>query len=166
MSGTFRGEAHNKVDAKGRVSIPALFRRVLEAGDPDWKEGLNPTIVIVAGGKGRKQLECFTAKAIAKVDKKINKLPRGSKKRIALQRLYHAQAMTISVDETGRLVLSAKYREKIGLEKEAYFIGNGDTFEIWNPDTYETEMYSGLTADDDFDPDADPSIYLDGDEGA
>ncbi len=165
MSGTFRGEAHNKVDAKGRVSIPALFRRVLEAGDPDWREGLNPTIVIVAGGEGRKQLECFTAQAIAEVDAKIRKMPRGSKKRIALQRLYHAEAMTTSVDETGRLVLSPKYREKIGLTKEAYFIGNGDTFEIWDPASYEDEMYNGLTADDDFDPDADPSIYLDGDEG-
>ena len=166
MSGTFRGEAHNKVDAKGRVSIPALFRRVLEAGDPAWTDGLNPTIVIVAGGKNRKQLECFTAEAIAEVDRKISKMPRGSKQRIALQRLYHAEAQTTSVDETGRLVLSAKFREKIGLSKEAYFVGNGDTFEIWNPETYDAEMYSDLTADDDFDPDADPSIYLDGDEGA
>jgi len=162
---TFRGEAHNKVDAKGRVSIPALFRRVLEANDPDWKEGLNPTIVIVAGGDHRKQLECYTAKAIAKVDKKINKLSRGSKKRIALQRQYHAQAITTTVDETGRLVLPPKYREKIKLGKEAYFVGNGDTFEIWNLDVYNKEVYSGLTADDDFDPDVDPSTYLDGDEG-
>ena len=32
----FRGESVHKVDAKGRVSIPAAFRRVLEDGDPDW----------------------------------------------------------------------------------------------------------------------------------
>ena len=38
----FRGEAENKVDNKGRVSIPAAFRRILEEGDPDWSSGLHP----------------------------------------------------------------------------------------------------------------------------
>ncbi len=166
MLGTFRGDGVYKVDAKGRVSIPALFRRVLEAADPEWTTGLNPSLVIVYGGKSRKQLECFTAEAIAEVDAKIRKMPRGSKKRKALQRLYHGQAHPTSVDETGRLVLPAKLREKIGLSKEAYFVGNGDTFEIWNPEIYDAEMYADLEADDDFDPDVDPSLYLDGDDEA
>lgn len=164
MAGTFRGDGHHKVDGKGRVSIPALFRRVLEASDPEWKDGLNPTLIIVYGGEARKHLECFSAEAIAEVDAKIKKLPRGSKKRRALQRLYQGQAYPTSVDETGRLVLPAKLREKAGLSGEAYFVGNGDTFEIWNPDVYNAEMYGDLDADDNFDPDADPSIYLDGDE--
>jgi MraZ protein len=41
------------------------------------------------------------------------------------------------VDETGRLVLPAKLRQKIGLDKEAFFIATGDTFQIWKPETYE-----------------------------
>ena len=35
MAEAFRGEFNQKVDGKARVSIPAPFRRVLEAGDPD-----------------------------------------------------------------------------------------------------------------------------------
>ena len=50
MTDRFRGEGIHKVDGKGRVSIPVLFRRVLESGDPDWTEGLNPNAVIVYGG--------------------------------------------------------------------------------------------------------------------
>jgi len=46
----FRGESVHKVDSKGRVSIPALFRRVLEAADPDWTDGLQPNVVVVYGG--------------------------------------------------------------------------------------------------------------------
>ncbi len=164
VAGTFRGEHHNKVDAKGRVSIPASFRRVLEKSDPEWTEGLNARMVIVYGDSRRKQLECFTIDAIEKVADKIERMPRGSKRRKALSRLYNGQSQEISVDETGRLVLTAKLREKIGIEKEAYFVGDGDVFEIWHPATYDEEMDAGLDEDEDFDPDADPSIYLDGDE--
>ncbi|AML53270.1 MULTISPECIES: division/cell wall cluster transcriptional repressor MraZ [Falsihalocynthiibacter] len=161
MARTFRGESNHKVDAKGRVSIPALFRRVLEGADPEWREGLQPRVVIVYGDEKRKQLECFPQEAIDEVDALIAKLPRGSSKRKALQRLYSAQAHPTTVDETGRLVLPAKLRNKIGLDGEAYFIGNGDTFEIWTPDAYDASMSEGLDGDDDFDPDVDPSVYLD-----
>ena len=43
----------------------------------------------------------------------------------------------LTVDETGRIVLPAKLRQKIGIEGEAYFIAMGDTFQIWKPETYE-----------------------------
>ena len=59
----FRGEGHHKVDGKGRVSIPAHFRRVLEAGDPSWSEGKAPEFVIVYGDHRRNFLECFTIDA-------------------------------------------------------------------------------------------------------
>jgi MraZ protein len=143
------------------VSIPALFRRVLEQADPEWTEGLAPRVVIVYGGAQRNQLECFTQAAIEEVDALIAKMPRGSRKRQALQRLYSTQAHPTSVDETGRLVLPAKLRSKIGLKGEAYFVGNGDTFEIWTPDGYEASMSDGFDGDEDFDPDVDPSVYLD-----
>ena len=53
----FRGEFHQKVDGKGRVSIPAGFRRVLESQDPDWQTGKRPRFVIVYGDERRKHLE-------------------------------------------------------------------------------------------------------------
>lgn len=146
------------------MSIPAKFRRVLEAGDPDWKSGDNPNLVIVYGGKTRDYLECFTVDAMNGVVARILKMGRGSKKRIALSKLYLTQSIEVAVDETGRLVLPKEQREKIGLETMAFFAGKGDTFEIWNPAAYEALQEEQLEADDDFDPDLDPSIYLDGDE--
>ncbi|MEM9123456.1 MAG: MraZ N-terminal domain-containing protein, partial [Pseudomonadota bacterium] len=38
----FRGEFDQRVDGKGRMSIPASFRRVLEQGDPNWSSGGDP----------------------------------------------------------------------------------------------------------------------------
>ena len=74
----FRREGLYKVDSKGRVSIPALFRRVIESCDPNWTEGLPPELVIVYGDERRKFIECYTIEAIEEVDSKIDRLPRGS----------------------------------------------------------------------------------------
>lgn len=162
----FRGESHLKVDGKGRVSIPALFRRVLEAGDPNWTEGLNPELVIVYGDHRRKFLECYTMEAIDEVDAKIAALPRGSMERKMLERMFHGQSYPTSVDETGRIVLPAKLRTKIGLEDEAFFIAAGDTFQIWKPETYESEELARTEAWlDDLPEDFDPLIYLDSAKG-
>ena len=49
MTRRFRGESIHKVDGKGRGSIPAAFRRVLEEFDPEWTLGLNPNLIIVYG---------------------------------------------------------------------------------------------------------------------
>ena len=162
----FRGESHHKVDAKGRVSIPASFRRVLEAGDANWSDGENPELVIVYGDHRRKYLEVYTMEAIDEVDDKISALPRGSIERRMLERLFSGQSMPTSVDDTGRIVLPAKLRQKIDIEKEAFFIASGDTFQIWKPETYDKEELSKTEEWlDELPADFDPLIYLDGPKG-
>ena len=133
----FRGDGHHKVDTKGRVSIPASFRRVLEAGDPTWSEGKAPELVIVYGDHRRKYLECYTIDAANEVDAKIDRLPRGSIERRMLEKLFNGQSLLTTVDDTGRIVLPAKLRQKVEMGAEAYFIASGDTFQIWKPETYE-----------------------------
>ena len=137
MARRFRGEGRQKVDGKGRVSIPAPFRRVLEAGDPDWTEGLRPQLVIVYGDHRRDFLECFTIEAIDQVDAKIDAMPRGSPKRRLLEKLINGQSLPTEVDTDGRLVLPQRLRDKIDLSGEVYFIATGDTFQIWKPETFE-----------------------------
>ena len=167
MGRRFRGESHHKVDTKGRVSIPASFRRVLEAGDPNWQSGDSPELVIVYGDHRRKYLECYTMEAIDEVDAKIDALPRGSMERKMLQRLFHGQSFPTNVDETGRLVLPTKLRSKIDLDKEAFFIAAGDTFQIWKPETYETEELAAAEEWlEELPEDFDPLQFLDGAGGA
>ncbi|KNX42403.1 cell division protein MraZ [Roseovarius tolerans] len=167
MGRIFRGESLYKVDGKGRVSIPALYRRVIEASDPNWTDGLSPELIIVYGDHRRNFLECYTVEAMQEVDDKIAALPRGSQARKHLQRLFHGQSFPTSVDETGRLVLPAKLRRKIDLEGEAFFIAAGDTFQIWKPETYESEELAKTEEWlDDFPEDFDPLILLDTPDGA
>ena len=164
MFGVFIGEHDNKVDGKGRVSIPADFRRVLEEADPKWEAGRNPSMVIVYGGEKRNYLEIFTIADMKALSAKIARMPRGSRKRADLQQLYFSQAQVTTVDDTGRIVLSGKMRTKLGIGEAAKVVGNGETFLIWKPETYEIDGMAGLREEDDYDPEADPSIYLPGDE--
>jgi MraZ protein len=151
----FRGESVHKVDQKGRVSVPAAFRRVLEEGDPDWTEGLNPNLVLVYGGPGGRCLEGYTIAGIARIDDKISRMPTFSKARKALERWLNTQSVYAQVDENGRMVLPARLRELVGLEEEALFAGMGDRFQVWAPAGYADDMAalddwrSGLGEDED-----------------
>jgi len=155
VAGKFRGDGTHKVDAKGRVSIPAAFRHVLAQNDPECGHDDNPNLIMVYGGRSRKFLEVYSIEAMADIDTKIDKLPRGSKHRRILERTFYGQAMQVQVDDTGRLVLPPKLREKVGIAKDAFFIASGDTFQIWAPEVYDgdsdrfEEFFDDL--DDDFD---------------
>ena len=160
----FRGEFTNKVDNKGRVSIPAPFRRVLQAGDPDWTDGQLPSFVIVYGGKKRKFLECYTIEEMERLEDKISAMKYGSRNRRILERLFLTQSLTTTVDPTGRIVLSAMLRERIGLSDEAHFAGSSDTFQIWTPEAYGVEINDTEEYLDELDEDFDPLTLLDEDD--
>lgn len=161
MARRFRGEFTQKVDAKGRVSIPAAFRRVLELGDPDWDKGELPNFVLVYGDKRRDFIEGYTMESMDEVDEKISKMPRGSKERRALERMFSGQAVQLTANDAGQIVLSPKLREKIGLEAEAFFIASGDTFQIWKPDTYSGQVDAMDDWLEEYEDDFDPLTLLD-----
>lgn len=144
MSEAFRGEFTQKVDGKARVSIPAAFRRVLEAGDPD---STRKRIVMVYGDERRKFAECYTITEAARLEARIRALPLGSQKRRILERNLITLSVTLEIDDDGRIVLPGKVRDKIGLSAdemtkgaEAVFAGALDTFQIWKSATYDAEI--------------------------
>lgn len=152
----FRGESVHKVDGKGRVSIPAPFRRVLEEGDPDWVPGGHPTLVLVYGLVHlRPCLEGYSLKGIEDLDDQIAALPRFSRERERLERLINSQSVYVQLDDTGRIVLTARLREMIGVAGEAMFAGMGEKFQIWEPGAYRADMArieAALAGDDGADP--------------
>jgi MraZ protein len=135
----FRGESVHKVDQKGRVSVPAPFRRVLEEGDPDWQPGGNPNLVLIYGFPGRPRLEGYTMQGVAALDEAVSRMPRFSKRRAIMERFLNTKSVYAQVDENGRMVLSAKLREMLGLGEEAVFAGMGEHFQIWAPEQFEED---------------------------
>lgn len=147
MSEAFRGEFNQKVDSKARVSIPAPFRRVLEAGDPAFDGGRPKFVMVYGGGATKQYVECFTVAEMKRLEDRIRLLPTGTSARKALERNYITLSQTVEVDEDGRIVLPPKMREKVGLAvdalkegAEATFAGALDTFQIWRREDYDAEM--------------------------
>lgn len=146
MKRRFRGESIHKVDAKGRVSVPAPFRRVLEEGDPDWTDGLNPTFALIYGSPTTGCVEGYPIRSIAEIDDAIAALPRFSAERKRLERMLNSKSDYAQIDETGRMLLPAALRERIGVSSEALFAGMGEKFEIWAPDAYRADEAAGAEA--------------------
>ncbi|MPM00819.1 Transcriptional regulator MraZ [bioreactor metagenome] len=136
LAGMFIGEYTFKVDSKGRVSIPALFRRELEEGDPEAKATGRPRMVIVYGADTQKMLQVYSYEGFQKLAAEINARPYTDPRRAILQRLVLNKAHPTEIDPDGRLVLPATLRGRLTLEGEAYFAGMGETFEIWKPETF------------------------------
>lgn len=120
------------------MSIPASFRRVLEAGDPDWQPNSDPEVIIVFGDETQPHLECYSVDAANDVDAMIEEMDIGSIEREMLEELFNGQSLSTSIDSTGRIVLPKALREKLklGANEEAFMIATGRTFQIWHPETY------------------------------
>jgi len=129
----FQGSALNAVDAKGRVSVPAFLRSVIE------RRGDAKTIVLAK----HENFPCLSAYDPAYAALKHSKLERLFEKEegnpaAALdyqQRNLMAFAATEEVpyDSSGRIVLPPMMRKKGGIEDLALYLGTGETFQIWNP---------------------------------
>ena len=154
----FTGEYTQKVDSKGRMSVPADFRRVLEAGDPDWTTGLQAGLYLLYGDHLKETLHAYTVEEFRKTMADINAMPKGDPNKRALSHLIIGQSMRLDVDKDGRVVMPLKQREKLGIKDgELFFRGMGDHFEVWKAETFHATIGATLSdwlaeQPDDFDP--------------
>ncbi len=129
----FQGSALNAVDAKGRVSVPAFLRQVIE------RRGDARNIVLAK----HDHFQALSAYDPAYAALKHSKLERLLEKQETdpASELEHARRTMMAFgateevpyDSSGRVILSPMMRRKSGIEDLALFIGVGETFQLWNP---------------------------------
>ena len=78
------------------------------------------------------------------VEKKINNLSSFNKQHIWLKRFFVGYAADVEMDKTGRGLLPPSLREFARLDKEIYFIGQGQKFEIWSAKDWEASCNSWM----------------------
>ena len=128
----FNGSALNAVDAKGRLSIPAFIRAVIE-------RRTDAKAVVI----GMHEVDpCLTAydRGYARILHAENERRRlreeekgASENHFARARRTFGLTEDVPYDPSGRIVLPPMMRRKGRIEDLALFVGVGGTFEIWNP---------------------------------
>ncbi len=131
----FLDQLTSKVDAKGRVSIPATHRSVLANGDPECKDGKNPQMVLAHSKSHKHCLRGFTVKAYMKLRKKLSKMQNGDDKDRVAEMLIE-MVTVLQVDDNGRIILRKDIRERFDIGPQAVFVGSDDHLQIWDHDTY------------------------------
>lgn len=128
----FLSTYENKVDKKGRVSVPSQFRTSLEsesfAGIVTYMSVINDCI------------EACAMSRIERISDSIDNLDPLSEVRDAFAATILGASMQLSFDSEGRVILSHKWMQDAGIEDRAVFVGKGKTFEIWSPSNFETYL--------------------------
>ncbi|KMQ53041.1 Cell division protein MraZ [Chitinispirillum alkaliphilum] len=134
---SFRGSFDYSIDAKGRVNIPAKFRK-----------GLNPqacdTFVIVRGPTNC--LRAYPQDLWDIYEKEIASRPE-TRHTLRHKRLLFSLLTDSKLDSQGRITLTNKQLAVAGITKDVTLVGQANYIEIWDSNTY----VEYLASEDDFD---------------
>jgi len=120
----FKGAYRHRIDAKGRLPVPAGFRRAL----PEGRLVLTRLDQCLAG---------YPLAEWRRVEGQLAALPAFNKQVKALTRLLTSRACDCALDSQGRILLPAALRAEAGLGREAVVVGVLNRFELWSPDAWE-----------------------------
>jgi MraZ protein len=121
-----------RLDAKGRVSIPASFRAVLAR---DGFAGLYcyPALdqpAIDAGGTA----------LLAEIESLVHRFPPFSGEREEFSVALYGRSETVTIDKEGRVVLPEELKSHAGITDAVAFVGLGHKFQIWEPQRFRAHL--------------------------
>ena len=120
----FLGNIEAKADSKGRVFLPAGFRKVLQASGEDQivmrKDVFQDCLVLYPESVWNEQ-----------VDSLRSRLNRWNKQHQQIYRQFVSDVELVNLDASGRMLIPRRYQEMVGITQTVRFLGVGDTIEIW-----------------------------------
>lgn len=123
----FIGNIDAKVDAKGRVFIPAAFRKILHtAGETRLvlrKDIYENCLVLYPGSVWEEEL--------ADLRSKLKKYARNQRQ---IYRKFIQDSELLEPDTNGRILIPKRYLQIAGIVGDVRFMGVDNTIEIWNPE--------------------------------
>lgn len=119
----------NKIDAKGRVSVPASFRAVLAKENSD-EIFCHPALDAPALDAGGPRL-------VKHIRSLLEELTPYSDEKDQLATALFGESEYIKIDSDGRVVMPPRLREIVGFDTHVTFVGLGDKFQLWEPTNFE-----------------------------
>jgi MraZ protein len=124
----FRGRHEHTIDAKGRTSVPARYRDVLDAA------GERRVVVTSALDP------CLVAYAPAEwnaFEDRLAKLPQFDRAVQKLRRIYVSGAVECEIDDVGRILIPPTLRDHARLKKDVLWAGAGRYAELWDKEEWQ-----------------------------
>ncbi|MBU2913958.1 MULTISPECIES: division/cell wall cluster transcriptional repressor MraZ [Reichenbachiella] len=137
----FTSEYECKLDAKGRLALPAKIKANLpevSGNELVVMKGFDPNLVV------------YTMLEFKKIQSKFASLSDFDTDQRRLKRNFFRSVAPVELDSAGRFLIPKAWIDHAKLEKNVTVIGTGSTVEIWNPDLYDdyliadSEEYSDL----------------------
>ena len=128
----FVSHSTNRLDSKGRVSIPASFRAVLAR---DGFEGLYvyPSLYSEA-------LDCGGHALLNEIDALLAPLSPYSEERDAYAATLYGESEVLKIDGEGRVILTDGMKARVAIANEVTFVGQGHKFQIWEPGRFRVHL--------------------------
>lgn len=121
----------NKVDAKGRVSLPADYRAIVKETGSEIVCYRSLSYPCIEGC-----LEDLLDKLATQMEDSLDFF---SETQDDISNLVFGDAKRYPFDSTGRIMLSEKLLKHAQITDSAVFVGKGRKFQIWNPDNWAKE---------------------------
>ena len=125
----FLSTYENKLDKKGRVSVPASFRSYLS--------NLGYNGVVCYPSFNNQSIEAWPQDRIEKISNAIDSLNPFEEKRDFFATSILSESVSFQFDGEGRISLSSKLLKHAKIKKDMIFVGQGKTFQIWEPTIFE-----------------------------
>ena len=127
----FTSEFESKLDAKGRLVLPARIKAQLPSEEGEElviRRGFEPCLII------------YPMVEFKKVFSKISGLSEFNEEYRKLQRNFFSGTATVELDANGRFVIPRNMLNYAQLEKDLTLVGMGNKVEVWNPSIYEKHL--------------------------
>ena len=130
----FLGTHQNRLDAKGRVSVPAPFRNLLKS---QTETNGNGTQLVLRPSHQHSCIEAWPPAEFDKLAQSLNTYDLFSQEHDDLATALYAEAFPVESDKEGRIMLPEVLVAHAGLKDSVVFMGAGRTFQIWEPSAAE-----------------------------
>ena len=125
----FLSTFENRLDKKGRVSVPASFRSYLS------NMGYNG--IICYPSFNNRSIEAWPQDRIEKISNTIDTLNPFEEKKDYFATSILSESINLQFDSEGRILLTKKLLKHAKIKSSMIFVGLGKTFQIWEPTNFE-----------------------------
>ena len=119
----------NKLDKKGRVSVPASYRSHLS--------NLGYNGIICFPSFNNHCVEAWPQDRIEKISNAIDTLNPFEEKKDYFATSILSESINLQFDSEGRVILTPKLLKHSKIKNNVFFVGQGKTFQIWEPTAFE-----------------------------